>query len=71
MLWPKSIPKLVKQTMNYRQRAGEFIFSSLYMKKSRYVDFEAEALGYGLCSNIGIDSNTNIGKYIGDIYFNY
>jgi hypothetical protein len=34
LLWPKSIPSLVKQAMNYRQRAYEFIFNALYMKKS-------------------------------------
>jgi hypothetical protein len=67
LLWPKSIPSLVKQAMNYRQRASEFIFNSLYMKKSLYIGKNnAESMGYGLFSNVTIEVGVIIGKYHGE-----
>jgi hypothetical protein len=65
VLCPKSIPKMLKQAMTYRQRASEFIYNSLYMKKSSFIGFKAKDLGYGLFSNIDIDEGTTIGRYKG------
>jgi hypothetical protein len=66
VLWPKSVPKMLKQAMTYRQRASEFIYNSLYMKKSSFIGFKFEALGYGLFSNIDIEVGTTIGRYKGE-----
>ena len=46
--------------MNYRQRAEQFIFNSLYMKKSKYIVIDsAESIGYGLFSNVDIEIGYN------------
>ena len=56
--------------MTYRQRASEFIYNSLYMKKSSFIGFKAKDLGYGLFSNIDIDEGTTIGRYKGEFISN-
>jgi len=67
LMWPKSFNKMRKKKIMYYNRAEQFLYESLYIKKSDYIGRNRHHIGYGLYSNIKISKDTTIGKYIGKI----